>query len=223
MNILLARSGGYCQNPGCNIDLFPLFANKIFVDIKEAAHIISSSVRGPRANNAKRCDLESHNNILLLCPTCHTIIDKAPNTFTFEVLHKWKDCHENAIKKLFTKRIMENRFSLVKEIKRILAENKSIFELYGPTKEKEATILSDAKKLWDRNVLSVIIPNNRVVLELLEANIDMLDEDEQEGYQAFKLHKEAFEFNHLTSVKNGNTPLFPVYFFERLKGEYKNA
>ena len=76
LRALIARSGGYCQNPECNCDLFPFLADGTYKSIKEAAHIIPFSSKGPRGSE-KRPDI-SHDfsNIILLCPTCHTLVDK---------------------------------------------------------------------------------------------------------------------------------------------------
>jgi hypothetical protein len=218
LKILLAKSAGYCQNPECNTDLFPFFSNKTYSDIKEAAHIIASSKNGPRANDGDRSSLENPANILLLCPTCHTIIDKNPDVFTVDVLHQWKNNHEEKIRSVFAKDVISTREVLESELKQLLSMNKYVFKQYGPTKEKEGVVLSDDKELWDREVINTIIPNNRKILILLEGNYKFLTDKEKENIPIFRLHKEAFEFNHLNKMRNSSTPLFPKKYFEELIG-----
>lgn len=213
---LLARSGGFCENPECNCDLFIFFKNKTFVDINEAAHIIALSPKGPRAYEGNRHGLDEPGNILLLCPKCHQIIDKAPEHFPSEVLYLWKTEHENKIRKLFNNERVSSRDELISRIGTILVENNIIFETFGPSKEKEGIILSDQTELWHRNVIDTIIPNNRKLLVILQENTHLLSNEEQKGLVEFKLHKESFELSHLTDMRNSSVPVFPRYFFENL-------
>ena len=101
LKYLLARSGGFCENPDCNKDLFVFFTKKTFVDIEQAAHIIPVGDKGPRSNEKIEGDIDSTDNILLLCPNCHSIIDKAPLEYTRDRLLLWKTEHENKVKTLF--------------------------------------------------------------------------------------------------------------------------
>jgi hypothetical protein len=45
--LLLARSGGFCGNPNCNADLYPLFESREITNVEELAHIIGQSEDGP--------------------------------------------------------------------------------------------------------------------------------------------------------------------------------
>jgi hypothetical protein len=75
---LFAESGGQCAK--CDLDLFP--------DCKligEICHIEAFSSGGPRYNSQlKKSNLENHyDNLIILCPSCHTEIDKKGNEITF--------------------------------------------------------------------------------------------------------------------------------------------
>jgi hypothetical protein len=75
---LFAESGGQCAK--CDLDLFP--DGKL---IGEICHIEAFSSGGPRYNSQlKKSNLENHyDNLIILCPSCHTEIDKKGNEITF--------------------------------------------------------------------------------------------------------------------------------------------
>lgn len=95
---LIAKSGGYCQNPNCRRDLYPLVDSNSYSNIEELAHIKPQSISGPRGTLDNNNNNDEFENIAVLCPTCHTLIDKNPDLFPDEKLIKWKNQHEEAIK-----------------------------------------------------------------------------------------------------------------------------
>jgi HNH endonuclease len=61
----------------------------------EAAHIVAERTDGPRGTSI--LDINERNsyfNLMLLCPTCHTLIDKDPLAYPPERLHMLKAQHE---------------------------------------------------------------------------------------------------------------------------------
>jgi len=88
---LYALSAGKCNL--CKISLFP---NRQNIHIGEMAHIIAKSSQGPRGIGEQQNN-NSYENLILLCPTCHTKVDKAPSIYTKEYLYKTKQNHENNI------------------------------------------------------------------------------------------------------------------------------
>lgn len=97
---LWVNCGGYCTM--CNTYLL----NHEYFGTKgkfgELAHIIAHSPKGPRPN-VKEYDqsyIDSEDNIMILCPTCHSMIDKKENEGKYNeaLLRKWKKEHERKIK-----------------------------------------------------------------------------------------------------------------------------
>jgi len=220
LKYLLARSGGFCENPDCNKDLFVFFTKKTFVDIEQAAHIIPVGDKGPRSNEKIEGDIDSPDNILLLCPNCHSIIDKAPLEYTRDRLLLWKTEHENKVKTLFSsKYICKNRKEFVSKISEFNSSNSYYYQTYGPTKERESISIDDRKDSWDDYVMSKIIPNNREILQLLKVNKELLKNNEVELIPLYEDHVHSFEINHLTDEKRANVPLFPKELFQSLLGE----
>lgn len=80
----------------CNICKKQLFEND--VHFGEMAHIIahSSEKNAPRSNGCGGDN--SYDNLILLCPNCHTQVDQDPSSYSVEDLHKFKCEHENSIR-----------------------------------------------------------------------------------------------------------------------------
>ncbi len=217
--MLLARSGGYCQNPRCNIDLYPYFKDGSITNIEELAHIIAKKEGGARGDEPLPLDQRNeYNNIILLCPTCHTIIDKNPDKYPSEVLKTWKREHEEKIKSNFHVPKYKNRSELRLEIQKLLAENNEIFRQYGPHSDfAKSSDQSEASKMWEIRSIETIIPNNRKIYELLNKNYYLLSDKERMIFFKFREHKEGFEYNKLSGDKNSTVPLFPNEINEILK------
>lgn len=76
LKLLWGRAAGLCSNPQCKKDLTAVLIDRKNYNIGEMAHIIARSVDGPRGQKMPGPD--SYDNLILLCPTCHTIVDKDP-------------------------------------------------------------------------------------------------------------------------------------------------
>ena len=67
-------------------------------ELNEVAHIIAHSPNGPRGNS--ECNTEfvnSYENLILLCPTCHRKVDDNPNKFPVNFLINKKQEHINYV------------------------------------------------------------------------------------------------------------------------------
>jgi hypothetical protein len=65
------------------------------------AHIVAFKPEGPRGRSGKRMkDINSVENLMLLCPECHILIDRNPADFPRETLEKYKRSHEERIHRL---------------------------------------------------------------------------------------------------------------------------
>ncbi len=103
----------------------------------------------------------------------------------------------------------KTRPELRKDINRLLEENRTIFEEYGPHHAESHIPLHDASIQWNRRVRNTIIPNNDKILFYLNEYKDLLRSDEAAIAQKFSVHAEAFKFNHISGDKNSSAPLFP--------------
>jgi len=210
---LLASSGGYCGNPNCHRNLFEFIETGDISSIEELAHIIGQKEKGPRGEDElSPSHRDEYDNIILLCPTCHTTIDKNPHLYPKEKLQKWKSEHEERIKNLFLTPKFNKRADARDYVMPLFMENKAIFDQYGPfsynaVKDKMATELE-----WERLSLQKIIPNNRKIESVVSRNQDLLTDGEYQLSIRFKLHREGFEYNKLSGDVNATVPSFPIEF-----------
>ena len=196
---LVAEAAGFCQNPSCLRSLFPDEGEPDSSGyIFEIAHIEAASDRGPRANKGVTSERrQSYSNLLVLCPTCHTVIDKAPETYTTHQLMEWKRNHVAAIRKTFGIDCYESRSDARKAILPLMEQNQFISSQYGPDNEYRLDPESEQAPLWKRKVRSAILPNNRKILLILDANTDKLSADERHMLEDFRQHVEEMEERHL--------------------------
>ena len=210
---LLAASGGYCGNPNCHRNLFDFFETGEITNIEELAHIIGQKEDGPRGKeDLPLSQRDEFDNIILLCPTCHTIIDKNPKLYPKETVRKWKREHEESIRNLFLAPRFEKREDVRRYIFPIFAENKAVFDQFGPYSENAVKDQMATELEWERLCLQKLIPNNRKIEAAVAQNIDLLTEDELRLFTQFKLHREGFEYNKLSGDVNATVPTFPIGF-----------
>lgn len=185
---LYAESIGYCMNPNCRCNLFAGTG-----DIIEKAHI------DPYCKTADN----SFENLVLLCPNCHTNFDKN-NAFTPQEILSWKKTRQEELKNFF-----EKKFTTFEELEAavvpLLMENKTIYENYYK---------KNNKKLWDK-FEPVILINNRKLKLLLKTNLNLIQKQQEEWYSnlasihLFMAHIEEFEATRGDDEKNREI-LFPV-------------
>jgi len=91
-----------CQFDGCGEDLSSHFATDEHANYSYLAHIVASSVDGPRGDAVQSPLLaDDAENIMLLCDKCHRLIDRvAPAFYTTERLHAMRARSVTAVKRL---------------------------------------------------------------------------------------------------------------------------
>jgi hypothetical protein len=99
LKALWALSGNTCAYPGCSKLLVQgaTTGDRLLI-IGEMAHIFGASERGPRGKE-NASELHDFENLILLCPTHHTLVDKDAEEYTPEKLRRWKKNHEQAVLK----------------------------------------------------------------------------------------------------------------------------
>ena len=92
--ILWTRAGNQCAFPGCQQTLVDTQGSDPNIVIGEEAHIVPKKA-GPREDESVPDEgVDSYANIVLLCPTHHTVVDKARGVFTKQALIAMKRAHE---------------------------------------------------------------------------------------------------------------------------------
>lgn len=175
------------MNPDCQEELF-----KVEGDIIEKAHIVDL------------CDTmdNSFDNLIVLCPNCHTNFDKNA-AFSVEEVKTWKQNRQQELDRGFTIKYATFQ-DLRNEVAPLLLENKTIYEKY---------YLNDNKKLWD-SFECKILSNNRKLKKKLENNLGLIQTYSTKDYSNLELvnvfltHIDEFEMSRLEKEKN-RLVLFP--------------
>ncbi len=185
---IYAESMGRCMNPACKAELF-----KDSGDIMEKAHII------PHCKTADN----SFENLIILCPNCHTNFDKN-NAFNAEEVKDWKKIRAAEFEKFFSEEY-DNFEELKSKVAPLLLDNQAIFENY---------YLGDKRELWD-SAEGKILSNNRIIKEVLQKNTRLIQSHTTKDFsnlaivQRFLLHIDEFEATRLSEEKVRGA-LFPI-------------
>ncbi len=116
LKLLWSRSGGMCAFPGCRqrltVDISTGYKSHV---IGEQAHIVARSEYGPRGSSRFTPEeRDSYANLILLCPTHHSLIDMNVDDFPPERLYKMKIDHESWIlETLSLSEIAENTSDII--------------------------------------------------------------------------------------------------------------
>lgn len=87
---LFAASGGVCEFPSCGTRIVHGGAL-----LGEMCHIYAASAGGPRYNpDLENSKLSEIDNLVILCPNHHHLVDQDPATYTAEALQQMKAQHE---------------------------------------------------------------------------------------------------------------------------------
>lgn len=96
---LFVRAGGRCQFDGCNKFLLEHPLTLTEGNFAQMAHIVAFKREGPRGTGSPRpSNINDVNNLMLLCPQCHKLIDDHPKQYTVPTLEKYKAQHEERIR-----------------------------------------------------------------------------------------------------------------------------
>lgn len=216
---LFADSGGYCQKPDCKQKVF-IEINDKSLTIAEVAHICAASKSGPRAKSqSPQQFLSSYANLLLLCPTCHTIVDKAPDQFPEKLLLEWKTDHRNKIAEIFGATPYSTRLQARKKIEPLLAQNLEVVRSCGPSESNMENPDTPLAFSWKKKLLFQIFPNNRAILAVLDTNRELLNSNEKSVLEKFRQHIMDLEYKHLGDGINIAATRFPPELDQVLKDE----
>lgn len=223
IKILWAESGNMCAYPKCNIEITAISTEKKAYTIGEMAHIKGEKKSSCRYDIAQSdTERNSHENLILLCPTHHTEIDKVENlsTYTVEYLLEMKKQHIKNIKSKLKSETLERLDDLKSKVLPYLADNYTVWNEYGPLsiKAMQNPHSTSLHKIWLHQRLEKIIPNNRNILELIKTNRHLFDSEAQQVVSDFITHVESYEeWVHSSDTYQIVKP-FPPKFNDLIRG-----
>lgn len=180
--------------------------------IAEMAHVIPHGEAGPRCEDRPADDFnpDAFENLILLCPTCHTKIDKDPEAYPRNILLDWKANHLGRLAHKQGIRAYNDREQARAAIASIMAENRAIWEKFAPEEgsDFEYDPESGNAAAWDQRMRSVILPNHYRTLAIIEANLGLATEDEGRTYAEYQEHVRGLSERHICGVP-GRAIRFP--------------
>ncbi len=149
IELLWGQAAARCTFPKCRQRLVKEATNDDPIAIVgQIAHIVAHGQNGPRADPDFPADeLNKYHNLILLCPTHHTIVDRQHNTYTVPGLRDWKVNHEAWVQSQLPEEMSKVSFAELEVIAKAIVNNPA-----APT--TNFTILNPSEKM-DRNGLSV--------------------------------------------------------------------
>jgi hypothetical protein len=101
LKILFGRSGNQCAHPNCTEALIePATEESDALVIAQLCHIYATSKDGPRGKSGlTEKELNSPENLILLCRIHHAIVDGQHESYPASMLKEWKQTHESEIQK----------------------------------------------------------------------------------------------------------------------------
>ncbi len=215
IKLLWGNAGGYCSNPDCRIKVLEVGVDGESYLTGEQAHIVARQAGGPRGQEGGGAN--AYENLVLLCPTCHTKIDKSPEgTYPIETLLAWKKQHEAWVDSWSNCGKMASTSELMDFIVGLLDENKHYFDGYGPKSVIAARDpASSAYAIWTARKLDTVIPNNRKIVQALQVNASLIPSEMTAEALIFKDHALGYEQNEYGRLDYYQ--LFPLEFAKLVK------
>lgn len=203
---LFSEAAGHCQHPDC---LQPLFPAEMGGDkhIAEMAHVVPHGQTGPRheARPTGEFEADSFENLILLCPRCHTIIDKDPSGYPRSTLLDWKSNHLAALTRKQGIFSYDDRVGVRQALAVAMAENKAVWKELAPSDglSFEYNPESETAKTWSQRMRSVILPNHFRIISIIEANLHHMTEPERETFARYQEHVRGLSERHICGVAGG--------------------
>lgn len=112
----------------------------------DMAHVIAHRDDGPRGNaTVPVSQREAYENLILLCPTHHRLIDSQPDQHPPEMLRQWKADHEAWVERELGRHIRQVSFTELASITRALADGvvdpSTDFEVLDPRSKMKRNAL----------------------------------------------------------------------------------
>lgn len=200
---LFSESAGHCQKPSC---LQPLFPAEMGGDkhIAEMAHVIPHGEKGPRHEERPEGEFEadSFDNLILLCPSCHTIIDKDPDSFSRSTLLDWKHNHLSNLSRAQGIKAYDDREQVRNAIITHMSENKAIWHEYAPIDgiQFEYNPESEIANTWDHRMRGVILPNHFRIQAIILANSHHMTIAERRVFSQYQEHVRGLSERHICGI-----------------------
>ncbi len=126
--MLAVRTAGRCEFRDCNKFLFRHPVTGLAGNFAEFAHIIAFQPGGPRGDTARRPKIINDvSNLMLLCQSCHKLVDDREDLYPIPTLRAYKRSHEERIYVLTSSK-KTNITSVITVVSRVRGQNVEILD-----------------------------------------------------------------------------------------------
>jgi len=120
LKILYGLAAGRCAFSDCHNEIvLEQLGDEKRKQIGKIAHIVAHSATGPRADSSyPKEKLDTYDNWILLCPTCHDTVDALDSKYTVKELRKIKADHERWVSSALAKELVKIGFAELEVVTR---------------------------------------------------------------------------------------------------------
>ncbi len=178
---------------------------------------------GSNRHDPDQTDVErdDYQNLILLCPTHHTLIDRKENeaVYSAEILHEMKAVHEARVLERLDKGLPPSKVELARLILPVLEGNRQSWVQFGPMSDLARTQPHNeaAQAVWISERLSVIVPNNRKIAAFIKEHKALFDVGEQGTVASFLVHARSYEQWVDDVIPYAAVKRFPAEFDELIR------
>ncbi|GGU32813.1 hypothetical protein GCM10010274_19860 [Streptomyces lavendofoliae] len=147
------------------------------------------------------------------------MVDKAPEEYPAQDLLDAKQARKQLVANIGGAQKFSDATEARKAVQRILIRNRIIFQRYGPSPEDGSTESTEIAQTWSRRVRTEIIPNNRLILALVDANSEFASTDDLEAIELLRQHTDDLERKHRDRTLEGPASRFPSEVENIFKGD----
>ena len=179
--LLFTRAGGRCEFDNCNRYLLTHHVTHRTGNFAEMAHIVAFHQAGPRGKfpltAVERNDVS---NLMLLCPTCHKLIDGSPDLYPVGTLQGFKKDHEVRILMLTEAKADKQTAALV--LKATIGSSPVAIPL-ADMRSAVAPFYLDPREVRSINLTSVV---ERRTEAYWTSSVEMIRENTQRFYDSLR-------------------------------------
>jgi hypothetical protein len=180
------------------------------LSIAERAHIVAHSESGPRGEGGMSASARSDPaNLVLLCPTCHTTVDKDPSAYPVHTLLSEKRTRAAAVARIGGTPTFASRSDARDAVAAILTRNETIFRTMGPDPRDGSLPSTEAAAKWRDRVREDIVPGNELIVAIVEMNPHLATSADQVAAERLRLHVQDLARKHRDGEIIGRALRFP--------------
>ena len=134
----------------------------------------------------------------------------ASDSYPVEELRRRKQARQRAVARIGGTAICSSREEARHEATHLLNRNRLLFEEYGPNPEDGSQDSAEAAIAWTDRVLNEIVPNNQLLMALVEVNDDLASSSDRRAAELLRHHTDDLERKHSDGVISGLATRFPI-------------